>query len=93
MIEEKNLAIGIVCLYSNRQISSYAGFIVENQKENSYLVKYKVLNDEDWLVFYFCKKEAVIDGLNEELRNWGADITVTDYELDEEAGYIQFKIA
>ena len=93
MIEEKNLAIGIVCLYLNRQISSYAGFIVENKKEGSDLVNYKVLNDEDWLVFYFCKKNAVIDSLNEELRNWDSDITVTDYELDEDAGYIQFKIA
>ena len=93
MIEEKNLAIGIVCLYLNRQIDSYAGFIVENQKEGTNLVNYKASENEDWYVFYFCKKKAVIDSLNEELRNWDSDITVTDYELDEEAGYIQFKIA
>ena len=93
MIEEKNLTIGIVCLYLNRQISSYAGFIVENKKEGSDLVNYIALNDEDWYVFYFCKKNAVIDSLNEELSDWHSGITVTDYELDEDAGYIQFKIA
>lgn len=93
MIEEKNLAIGIVCLYLNRQISSYAGFIVENKKEGSDLVNYKVLNNEDWLAFYFCEKKAFIDSLNEELSDWHSGITVTDYELDEDAGYIQFKIA
>ena len=93
MIEEKNLAIGIVCLYLNREISSYAGFIVENKKEGSDLVNYKVLDNEDWLAFYFCGKKAFIDSLNEELRAWHSGITVTDYELDEDAGYIYFKIA
>ena len=93
MIEEKNLAIGIVCLYLNRQIDGYAGFIVVNKKEGSNLVNYKASENEDWFVFYFCKKKAIIDSLNEELRDWHSGITVTDYELNEDAGYIQFKIA
>lgn len=92
MIEKNNLNIDAICEYFDQQISIYAGFIVENEEEDSDRVTYKCLDSVDWLLFDFCKKDAVIDSLNEELGVLDAGIAVTDYEIDEETGYIQFRI-
>lgn len=92
MIEKNNLYIDALCEYFDEEINNYAGFIVENEKEDSDIVNYKVLDNNDLLVFDFVDKNAVIDSLNEELGILDADIAVTDYEIDIAAGYIQFKI-
>jgi len=93
MIEKNNLNIDALCEYFDEEINNYAGFIVENEKEDSDIVNYKVLDNNDLLVFDFVDKNAIIDSLNEELGFLDAGIAVTDYEIDIAAGYIQFKIA
>lgn len=92
MIEKSNLKIDALYYYLNHQISVYAGIIIGRQKEDSDIVNYKVSDNSDWFVFDFVDKDVVIGSLNEELRDWDTDIAVTDYEIDREAGYIQFKI-
>lgn len=94
MIEEKDLLVGALCRFLNAEISVYAWFIRNDKKEDSDIVTYEVSGNSDWFVFDFViRKDIIIDSLNEELRVWRSGITVTDYELDEDAGYIQFKIA
>jgi hypothetical protein len=94
MIEKKDLLVGALCRFLNAEISVYACFIIDNKKEDSDIVTYEVSGNSDWFVFDFVnRKDIIIDSLNEELRDWRSDITVTDYELDEDAGYIYFKIA
>ena len=92
MIEKNNLYIDALCEYFDEEINNYAGFIVENEKEDSDIVNYKVIDNNDLLLFDFVNKNAIIDSLNEELGVLDSAIAVTDYELDEYAGYIQFKI-
>jgi hypothetical protein len=94
MIEEKDLLVGALCRFLNAEISVYAWFIINDKKEGSDIVTYEVSGNSDWFVFDFVnRKDIIIDSLNEELRVWRSGITVTDYELDEKAGYIYFKIA
>lgn len=95
MIEKNNLYIDALCEYFDEEINNYAGYLIghEETKVDSDIVNYKVLDNNDLLVFDFVDKNAVIDSLNEELGVCDAGFAVTDYEIDRAAGYIQFKIA
>ena len=93
MIEESNLHINGLCLYSTNQIGKYALPIIAHRKEDSDIVKFKILDKLDFFIFHFIDKAAVIDGINKEFRIIGEDIAVTDYGVDRDSNMITFEIA
>ena len=92
MIEKNNLNISALCDWFTIKGNNFACYLIRNKEENSNIVNYKVSDNEDWFLPDFVEKNAVIDSLNEHLDIFDAGFTVTDYEIDREAGYIQFKI-
>lgn len=88
MINQENLNIDAICEVMDEKVSNLAEGIKGNCDEDSEYVTLKVF-DDDWLLFDFCNKDAIIDSINECLD----DMAVTDYEIDEDKNFISFEIA
>lgn len=89
MIEQENLNIDAICEYFDGEVSKFAGCIEAGCDEETTVYNYKVLDDSDFLLFDVCKKDDVIDAINECLD----DMAITDFEIDYDTDYINFIIA